>query len=280
MAVTEEFNTPHSGGWNDYPNRVTKYIFFGDKKFDSKPATIKSGQVLKAFTFLESDSAGKMIAHTGLTEDASVLINGALVSTNTLTVGTGGIVFTVGSGGATADQLANAIAVLTPAMTTTQANTALLAAGIATTVGTYTSGTAPAFTFTKIATATVLAEASTAGDVTNLAVAASTGTAPTVTIKSGATVSKIAGVTMYDVDATSADVDAEVYAEASFFANDDGSCALLWKIDPAVDKVGTVACTTYNTGCSGTSAASNLLKMKFVEDSEFELAFLGMGVGA
>lgn len=262
------------GGAINYPDRVNTAIWFRSEDRQTKTVTIKSGQVLKARSFLESDASGKMIAHSGLVESATVLINGALASTNTLTVGTGGIVFTVGSGGATVAQLVAAMAVLTPAMTTTQANVALLAAGIAITVGTYTSGTAPAFTFSKLSATTALAEASSAGNVTDLAVTASTGTAPTVTVKSGATVPTISGVLVYDVDASVGDVVSSAFTEASFWAS-----ALTWSVDPTVDTilkddgVTTVAVTPYNTG-----ASNDLLKAKFVEGSEFvNLGFLKAG---
>lgn len=262
------------GGLTTYPDYSPTAIYFRAEDRATKTVTIKSGQVLKARSFLESDSSGKCVAHSGLVESATVLINAALAITNTLTVGTGGIVFTVGSAGATVAQLVTAISVLTPAMTTTQANAALLVAGIATTVGTYTSGTAPAFTFSKLSATTALASASTAGNVTDLAVTASIGTAPTVTVKSGATVTPIAGVLVFDVDASAADVVASAFTEASFWAS-----ALVWSVDPTVDTilkddgVTTVACTPYNTGCN-----TDLLKAKFVENTEFEpLGFLKAG---
>ncbi len=290
MSARDYFDGQTSGGWNKYPDRVTKRIFFKkDAERKTKNETIKSGQVILAGTFLERDTTYPyhLKVHGGLSEQALVTINQALAAADTLTVGTGGIVFTVGSAGATVKQLIAAMAVLVGGENTTVANAALLAAGIATTVGTFTSGTAPAFFFNKVddntvnATSTVLAS-----DVTNLAVAASTGTAPTVTVVAGtATFNKIAGVTIYDVDATSAAVDAEVYEDASFWADDDGTTFLRWAYDPSevLTKADgtTVALTAYNTGAAGTSAASNNLKKKFVEGSDFdELGFIPVGARA
>lgn len=83
----------------------------------------------------------------------------------------------------------------------------------------------------------------------------------------------IAGVTVFDVDASAADTEASVYVEASFWAD-----ALVWSVDVLTDTVakfdGTnIAVTAYDTGCS-----TDLLKQKFVEGTEFEpLGFLTAG---
>ena len=147
-----------NGGWSDYPDRVTKKIFFRADDRETKTVTIKSGQVIKALSFLESDSAGKMIAHSSLT--------------------------------------------------------ASLVAG-----------------------------------------------------------TKIGGVLLFDVDASAGDVEATAYVEASFWAS-----ALIWSVNIATDTITlfdgtTKAVTAYDTGCT-----TNLLKQKFVENSEFEsLGFLSAG---
>jgi len=280
-------DSQQSGGYDKYPDRVTKRVFYRkDIARRTKPATIASGQVILAGTFLERSSTSpyNLIVHGGIAETALVTINEALASAATLTVGTAGIVFTVGSGGASIEQLVKAMAVLTGGDTTTAANTALLAAGIPTTVGTFTSGTGPAFQFSKVDANTASASATTlASDVTNLAVAASAGAAPTVTVVAGtATFNKIEGVTIYDVDATSAAVASEVFSEASFWADDDGTTFIRWANDPSAILTkadgSTVAATAYNTGAAGTSAASNNLKQKFVSGSEFEyLGFINAG---
>jgi hypothetical protein len=287
MSIREWADGQQNGGFNSYPDRVTGRIFYKkDVPVRTAPETIASGQVILAGTFLERSSTSPfhLTVHGGISETAKVTINAALANADTLTVGTGGIVFTVGSAGATIAKLVDAISVLQGGDSTTTANAALLAAGVATTVGTFTSGTAPAFRFNKSDTNTAIATATTiASDVTNLAVTASAGAAPTVTVVAGtATFNKIAGVTIYDVDATSAAVDVEVYKQASFYANDDGNTFLRWANDPEelMTKADgtTVATTTYNTGASGTSAAANNLKKKFVEGSRFEeLGFINIG---
>lgn len=91
---------------------------------------------------------------------------------------------------------------------------------------------------------------------------------------SGVATKKIAGVTVYDVDASVADVVTSVYTEASFWAS-----ALTWAVNIATDTilkddgVTPIAVTAYDTG-----ANTDLLKAKFVENSEFEpLGFLKAG---
>jgi hypothetical protein len=107
----------------------------------------------------------------------------------------------------------------------------------------------------------------TATDITN------TGTADGETIaivEPAFPQKKNAGVLCFDVDASGGDVDASVYTEASFWAD-----ALVWSANPATDTITladftTKACTEYDTGCSGTTAAAILLQKKFVEGTEFE----------
>ena len=130
---------------------------------------------------------------------------------------------------------------------------------------------------TSVSTTKVRFDASSAASATDVA-ATGTGTAPTIVITQFASLNKIAGVLLFDVDASAGDVDATAYSEASFWAS-----ALTWAVDVAVDTITLVdgttkAVTAYNTGCAGTSAASNLLKQKFVESTEFEpLGFLTAG---
>lgn len=270
MSAKEYFDSQQAGGFNTYPDRVTKKIFFKkDVTTRTKPATILSGQVLKAYTFLESGTTGKLIAHSGVNEKA-------LVTFADITLGQtlilGGLTFTAGGSGTPKADLVTAWKGLTVGMTAAQANTANPV-----TTGSFTAGTLAGFSTEKsnVADSVMFVSTTPYADVTNLA---DTGTAtdPTITIVAGSATRKpIAGVTLYDVDASAADVDAEVYDVASFWADDDGTCALIWKVDPAVDTVTkadgtTVACTPYNTGCYGDTAAARLLKRKFVEGSKFE----------
>jgi S-layer protein len=107
-----------------------------------------------------------------------------------------------------------------------------------------------------------------------------TGTAPTLNKVDGSTsFAKIAGVTLYDVDATAGDVETVVYVEASFWAD-----ALLWAAQPTTDFIydslgNPVAVTSYNTGVYGPDAATTQRLMKqFVEQSNFEeLGFITAG---
>jgi hypothetical protein len=267
-----------NGGYYDYDPRSAKNIFFRATKTETDTVTVKSGQVLKALSFVQTDNDGKVIAHTGIAESALVTFNATLASAGTVTVGSGGIVFTAGSAGATPAQLVTAVSVLVGGDSAANANIALLAAGIPTTVGTFTSGTAPAFNFNKYDANTAVANStSILTNVTDLAVT-STGTAPTVAKIDGATaLPKTAGVLMYDVDASAGDVKAEVFKRASFWAY-----ALTWAVDTADLMTradgSTIAYTAYNTGASGTSAAAILRQKKFVEGTNFEpLGFLTAG---
>jgi hypothetical protein len=269
--------TEYNGGFKSYADRVTPKTFFrADDRF-SKAATIKSGQVIKQYSFLQSDVTGKLIAHTGLAESAIVRFTTALTA-STGTIILGGLTFTAGSAGATAAQLATAWSSINDTTTAAAANAAILAAGIPTTVGIFTgtlsgwdtaSYSADAVTFT-----------STTG-VTNVADLANTGNGTVVINKVEGVTSfpAIAGVAMYDVNASTGDVNAEVYTEASFWAS-----ALCWLVAPAEDVMTladgtTIAYTAYNTGTIANSAAdTKLLQQKFVEGSEFtELGFLTAG---
>lgn len=82
---------------------------------------------------------------------------------------------------------------------------------------------------------------------------------------SGNAAKKIAGVTLYDVDASAGDVEIAVYTEASFWAD-----ALVWSVNVGTDTITlpdgtTKAVTAYDTG-----ATTDLTKQQFVEGSEFE----------
>ena len=262
----------NNGAWKDYSDVSPTRIFFRSEGRKTKTITIKSGQVLKARSFIETDTNGKGIAHGPITEGASCKFTAALTAGQTMILA--GLTWTAGGSGTTVAQLVTAwkdIAV----------GTGYAALSARTGGGSFTAGTMTGFTSESFESDTVMFNSS--APLTNPTDLAATGTgsaAATIVVVSGSTTfNKIAGVTVYDVDASSADVEAAVYTEASFWAD-----ALVWAVDPAVDTitkedgVTTVACTTYNTGAFGTSAASNLLKQKFVEGSEFEpLGFLKAG---
>lgn len=261
-----------------YPNRVTpvnSWFRAEDRESDNK--TIKSGQVLKAGSFLQSDSTGKLIAHQGLSESA-IADFVALTTGQTLILG--GLTFTAGTGSVTAPQLVTIWSGLVAGIGYAAAATQLLAEGVdATVTGTFTAGTFSTWNTFAYETNSVTFTSTTAvTNVTDLA-ATGTGTAPTINKVDGAVMAKISGITLNDVDATAGDVNAEVLVEASLWAN-----YLTWLVDPLTDTITkydgtTVACTAYNTGTVGFDAPSTrLLQQKFVEHSEFEpLGFLLAG---
>ena len=266
MAIDNStFYNEKNGGLNAFPDRVSNKIFFRAEGRATKSVTVAAGQVLKAFSFLQTDASGKVIAHSGLTESATVTFT-ALTSGQTLALA--GLTFTAGASGATAAQLGKAWAGLADGYT-----------GGSVSGGTF-SGTLTGYATEAVDADTVVFNATASNTNATDVTATGTGAASvTISIVQGDTsLAPIAGVLCFDVDASAGDVDASAFNEASFWAD-----ALVWTVDPAVDTITkadgtTVACTTYNTGCSGTSKASNLLKQKFVENTDFsELGFLSAG---
>ena len=284
--------TQYNGGATAYVGRLTPPKYFRSDDRETKTVTVASGQVLKAGSFLQYSSTGKVIAHTGLSESA-VLEFAALTSTQTQIIG--GLTFTTGSGGASALQMAAIWSGLADGTGYVAASAAILAAGIPTTVGVFTAGTLTGWNSDKQASVTTGAVngiptitltnqttfTSTGGlaNVTDIA-GTGTGTAPVLSIVQGTTTFPfIAGVLLNDVNASSADVDATAYVEASFWAS-----ALVWLVDVNADTVtnwdgSTTACTAYNTGTIGnTDAVTQRLQSYFVVGSEFEpLGFLNAG---
>jgi len=293
--------TDYNGGYQIFANRTRKKTFFRAADRFTKTVTIKSGQVIKALSFLESDVNGKHIAHGGVVESATAAFGAGLTTGQTSIAG--GLTFTAGSGSVTALQLADIWSDINVGDTAAVASATILAKGYsASVIGTFTSGTLAGYSTTNISipnadyvqhvrnyttpptgptyTAKVRFDAIGTGAASATDVAfTGTGTAPTVVIVQFAALNKTSMcVLAMDVDATSADVDATAYTEASFWAD-----ALVWAVDVTIDTVtkfdgSTVAVTAYNTGAAGTSDASNLLKRKFVEGSEFEpLGFVKAG---
>ena len=267
-----------NGGWITYPDRVPVAIFARAGEVKTKPAVIKSGQVIKALSFLESDADGKLIAYTGFTESAQVTY-GFLTSGQTQIIA--GLTFTSGASGTTAAQLATAWGSIDVGDTASVATTKIAAVGITSAMGTFTSGTLANWETEPVPGSTTKVNFRSTVPGTNPTDLAATGTGSAATISTIAgetTRSLISGLAVYDVDATSADVPAAVYIEGSFWAD-----ALVWAVDVATDTItnaagtGTIAVTAYRTGAEGTSAASNLLKSKFVEGSEIYIDFKKTG---
>lgn len=259
----------NNGAWVDYADSTRKSTFFRATKRATKSVTVTSGQVLKAKSFLEStDGTGKVIAHRGIAEKALVTFADI---TNTQTLILGGLTFTASAACPKADLVA-AWAGLTAGMTATQANAANVTGKI--TTGTFTSGTFGNWNTYKSSTADSVVFVATSPN-TNVTDLADTGTAadPTITTTAGTSVRKeIAGVLVYDVDASGGDVVAEAYIQASFWAS-----ALVWSATPndtiTLYDGTTKACTDYHTG-----AFTDLIKQQFVEGSKFEeLGFLTAG---
>lgn len=260
----------NNGAWKTYDNYTPSRIFYRSEKTKTKVGTIKSGQILKARSFLESDANGKLVAHGTIAESAHVQFTTALTNGQTMILA--GLTWTAGASGTTVAQLITAWRDIA-------AGTGYAALSARTGGGSFTAGTLTGYYTEYLDADSVVFNAATA--LTNATDVAATGTgaaAATIVIVAGTTTfNKIAGMTVYDVDATSADVDAAVYVEGSFWHD-----AIVWAVDPAVDTITkedgtTVAVSTYNTGAFGTSAASDLLKQKFVEGSNFEIGFLRTG---
>lgn len=265
-----DFDSQKNGGFNAYPDRVTAKRFFRSQDRFTKPSVVASGQVLKALSFVQSNAVGKQIAYQGLTESTHVTF-GTLATGLVLTLG--GLSFTAGGSTVTAIELAAAWASIADG-----------GAGGTFTYGTF-SGTLTGWDTNAVDddldTTVIFNSVATNTNPTDLLAAGTGAASATLDIVQGNTIiEEISGILMHDVDATAADVETTVFTKASFWAE-----ALIWAVNPAVDTIiladGTeVACTDYNTGCYGTSDASNLLKQKMVEGSNFtELGFVTTPVG-
>lgn len=267
----------YNGGFYDYPDKSVSNIFREGSCTKTKATTIKSGQVLKALSFLESDSTGKLIAHTGVNEIATVTFPTKVDTGETVIIA--GLTFTAGSNATTTQAQLVAAWKNIPAGTGYAAANTLAGTAVSATIGTFTAGTLTGYSTDTSSTAgsvTFISTTPNAG-VSNLTVTG-TGDASSVTITDLTDPMKpIAGVTMYDVDASGDDVNVEVYIKAAFYAD-----KLVWSADVDTDTITlpdgtTKAVTFYNTGCTGSTAATKLLRQKFVEGSEFELAFIKTG---
>lgn len=269
-----------NGGFYPYDARVSNKLFAGANDYKTKNVTILSGQVIKALSFIETNVDGKAIPHSGFAESAIVTF--ATITTGQTLI-LAGLTFTAGSGSVTAAELVTIWKDLPIGVTATNANVLLLARGIvAATKGTFTAGTLAQYS-TSVNDATNSVVFTGYRALTALTDVADSGTAtdPVVTLKASLSAqNKITGVLMYDVDASAADVQAEVYEEATFYAD-----ALTWYVDStattgeAMVKVdgSTQAFTAYNTGLGNTTAEAVLLQKKFVEGSEIGLVHLNAG---
>jgi hypothetical protein len=269
-----------NGGFYTYDSRTSSKLFAGANPYKTQNVTVLSGQVIKALSFVETNVDGKAIPHSGFAE-------GAIVTFATITTGQtlilAGLTFTAGSGSVTAAELVTIWKDLPVGITAANANTLLLARGISASVkGTFTAGTLAQYStavndetnsvvFTGYRALTALTDVADSGTATD----------PVVTLKASLSAqNKIAGVLMYDVDASAADVQAEVFTEATFYAD-----ALNWYTDSTATTGevmtkadgSTQAFTAYNTGIFGDQPEAILLQKKFVEGSDIRLVHLTAG---
>ena len=269
-----------NGGLYTYDTRASNKLFAGANGYKTQNVTVLSGQVIKALSFVETNSDGKAIPHSGFAESAIVTF--ATITTGQTLI-LAGLTFTAGTGSVTAAELVTIWKDLPIGVTAANANVLLLARGVdATVAGTFTAGTLAQYStavhdatdsviFTGYRALTALTDVGDTGTATN----------PVVTLKASLSAqNKIAGVLMYDVDASAADVQAEVFIEATFYAD-----ALTWHVDSTATTgdvmtkadSSTVAFTAYNTGLGNTTAEAILLQKKFVEGSEIRLVHLTAG---
>jgi hypothetical protein len=250
MGTLAAPSTTPNGGWTDLGRKRVSFDVRGEEpEVLTRPVVVTSGQVLKRGTFLQSGTAGKVVAHAPLTEIASVAFDDI---TNGETIVLAGLTWTAGSDGTTAEELAIAWAGIAAA--TGYAALAARDGG-----GSFTAGTLTGYnTVAKNAT-TVEFVGDTVANLTDVSTGASTGTA-TVTAIAYATMAPVVGMLAMDVDATDGDVDAQAFIQGNFW-----DTFPVWWVDTTVDTVVgadgvAVACTAYDTGCR-----TELMYQKFLE---------------
>ena len=264
--------TANNGGFQLLATQGRTRIF--SRKADSiktVQVNFKADQVAKKHSLVELDSNGLAVLSTGITESALVTFSTALTSGQTLIMA--GLTWTAGSSGTTAAQLVAAWKDIASG-----AGYASLSARNG--GGSFTAGTLTGYSTEYVdGTTVVFNSSSPLTNATDVA-ATGTGTAPTITIKTGTTAAKqVYGVLVYDVDSktVSGNVKVSVYKEACFWAD-----ALVWAVDADADYIldednNQVACTAYNTGAFGTSETSNQLKQLLLQSSEIEIDFVRAG---
>lgn len=247
------FRSAQNAGWNTYAERATSRFLAKEGDLCSRTVTVKSGQVLKALSFVKSDTAGKMVAGGNIAEYAKLVLSGTAEIADTVIMG--GLTLTA-SAQMTAAELISAF--LT--QSTTKGTFTGTLTGWELVTDPNSTATLWAYSTTGLTNVTDFAVTGTAVDT------APTLTATVTTVAGSTTFQKPAGILAFDVDATSADVEATMYYEASVYAD-----ALVWGVNVASDTITkadgtTVACTAYNTG-----ANNDLLKQMYVEGTEFEI---------
>lgn len=266
----------YNGGFQSYPDKVTKDIFFRAEGRQTKTVTLLAGQVVKALTPLSSNNDGKYVVYAGVLNESNLVTLSSNLA-NTETTITAGLTATA-SGVVTAANWAAAIL--------NYVNNGVAAGTNVTISGTLTGYTIDAYDADSI----VFTSTTALTDVTDLA---ATGTASAkvsiVNIDGTTTLPRLAGIAVYDVAAinsagANADTEIAVYSEVSLWAD-----AIRWAADPNADTITlpdgtTKACTSFNTGAAGIPATQadvktlKRLRQKLVEGSEFdELGFRNLG---
>lgn len=262
--------TDWNGGYRTYPNKPTiasLRTFYGAGCSSTKPMTVKSGQVLKKHSFVESDSSGNAIAHTGMSEKALLTFSGTMAAAKTIVVA--GLTFT-STGIVSVADLVKAFSGIADGMVAADINAMNPVVN-----GSFTAGALTGYVTQKSSVTNSVLFVSTGGALVNVTDLADSGnsTITSITVTPPpSSIKRIAGVLLMDVDARTSDVQATVYTEASFWAS-----ALVWKAS-ASDAIeladgSYIPCTDYHVG-----AHTEALMRKFVENTEFEqLGILKVG---
>lgn len=256
----------NTNGTYKFTAKTTKRTFKGACPRASKPVKVASGQILKGWTLLESTTTGEVVAHSGMVEKALVTMPTKIDATETQIIA--GLTFTATAQVNQAD-LVKAWSGLTAGMTNTQANTLNPITG-----GSFTAGTFTGYNSYKSSTANSVLFVSTTPNagVTDLTVTG-TGDASTVAVTSvNSPIKPVVGILCFDVDASSAAVDATAWHIATVFDE-----ALIWNNNPASDTITlsdltTKAVTDYYTG-----ATTKLLKLKLLEGSDINVIIPNAG---
>lgn len=250
----------NTNGVYTFTPKVTKRTFKGGTPRTTRPVKIASGQVLKAWTILETDANGECVAHSGMNEKALVTLPTKIDATETQIIA--GLTFTATVQVNQAD-LVKAWSGLTAGMTSTQANALNPVTG-----GSFTSGTLTGYDTYKSSTANSVLFVSTTPNagVTDLTVTG-TGDASTVTVTSvNAPLKNVAGILCKDVDASGGAISASAYVEATIFDE-----ALVWKNNPASDTITLSDLTTKAVTDYVTGATTDSLKRKLFETSNINI---------
>lgn len=252
MGILAATTHTKNGGFTDLGRSSADYRIRGAiPEYRTKPVTVASGQVLKAMSWVETNTAGKVIAKAPLVEIGTVKFTAAITNGQTMIIA--GLTWTAGASGTTAAQLYEAWAGIT-------SGTGYAALADRTGGGSFTAGTLTGYTTTAVGDNTILFQGQTVADLTAVGATGTGAASASVTATNFAASNRAVGLLAMDVDATSADVQAQVITGGNFWQE-----AIHWGnsdvLATVVNHEGTpVTVTAYQTGCN-----TNLLKQKFME---------------